>query len=520
MSAGQLDDKSFLGQNSNVVPIDYSRSLFESLSGFPETHRESTTSIEFLPNSRNCQFSGSHEKIHLRQHETCPNDSTSISKSSPTPVIRPPAVGSTSLVPPSLVKIVNVGIDVGTDICRNNPSTVKETHYPLGSERKVSWDPNQLCIHLGRNNPVNWESPLRKNEEKLHKETISSDASNDVSKGKSGLRESNLTPDGFNLDLNVIETIDSVEDSSETADHHNPSVDSPCWKGASLTRFSPFEVSGVAPPQQMKNLEACNSLNVQEKENFPFTHDNKVSSQKPSETMMYNASGCLENGSEFPMNICSVANSVFEENTSDDPVKASCHVETRGGKEFQHSDDTDGHGSRSLRYSDFKHSPATQEGLEDGLTSENIKGTLEHNSSHSHSHLPCHDVVENVYSVPVEDAALKLAKLDGGQSSPTIDAQVLVDTLFNLSQLLLFHCKNGSCHLRQKELVAVKCVINNLSMCISNYVGKGILIQESTSSQKNVTSYLGEVNEVHKVSCFGSLYIKLKCLIWSNLYDK
>lgn len=502
VGAGKLDDKSFLGQNSNLVPIDYSRSLFESLSGFPETHREST-SKEFLPNSRNYQipFSTTHEKKHLRQHDASPNNGTSISKSSPTPVIRPLATGSTSLTPsPALVKIVKIGSDAGTDLCRNNPSTVKENRSPLASERKIFWDQNQLCIHLGRNNPIIWEPPLTKNEEKLN----SSDALNHMSKGKSGLQVSDLTPDEFNLDLNIIETIDSIEDSSETVDHHNPSVDSPCWKGASLTRFSPFEASGVAIPQQMKNLEACNSMNVEAKENFPFSHDNKVSSEKPSENMMYHESGCLENGLAFPKNICSVANSVFEENSSEDTVKSSCHLETRGGKEFQHSDDTDGHGSRSIGYLDFKHSPTTQQGPEDGLTSENIKGTLEHDSSHSH--LPCHDVVENVYSVPVEDAATKLAKSNRGQSTLTTDVQGLVDTLCSSSQQLLFHCKNGFSQLRQKDLNAVKSTIHNLSMCISNNVEKGIMKQELTSSQKSISGFLGGVNEVHKVSCFVSCY--------------
>ncbi|KAF3432725.1 hypothetical protein FNV43_RR23827 [Rhamnella rubrinervis] len=496
VSAGKLDDKSFLGPNSNLMPIDYSRSLFESLSGFPETHHEST-SIEFLPNSRNCQVlfsTTTHEKKHLRQHDASPNNGTSISKSSPAAVIRPLSVGATSLTPsPALVKIVNIGSDAGTDLCRNNPSTVKENRSPLASEHKIFWDPNQLCMHLGRNNPIIWETPLTKNEDKLD----SSDASNHMSKGKSGLQT--LNPDEFNLDLNIIETINSIEDSSETIDHHNPSVDSPCWKGASLARFSPFEASGVAIPQQMKNLEACNSLNVQAKENFPFSRDNKVSSEKPSENIMYHESGCLENGLAFPKNICSVANSVFQEKTSDDTVKSSCHLDTRGGKEFQRSDDTDGHGSRSIGYSDFKHSPTTQHVVEDGLTSENIKGTLEHDSSHSH--LPCHDVVENVYSVPVEDAAINLAKSNGGESTLTTDVQVLVDTLCSSSQLLLSHYKNGFCQLRQKDLEAVKSTINNLSMCLSNHVEKGIekgiLIQESTSSQKSVSGYLGGVNEVH-----------------------
>ncbi|XP_015878704.1 uncharacterized protein LOC107414988 isoform X1 [Ziziphus jujuba] len=494
VNSGKLEGKSFLGQDPNFIPVDYSRSLLESPAGFPETHHESL-SLEFLPSSRNSQipFGTLHEKKDLRQNDASLNDSISISKSSPAPVVRPPVLVPTSLaLNAAPVETVNLGSDAETDLHRSNSFNIKEIHSPMVSECKVLFDPSQLSIHLERNNPVSWELPLTKTREIVNKESINNDSLNHILKAKSGLQISDLTVDGFNLDLNIIDTINSIEDSSETVDQYNPSVDSPCWKGSSLSRFSPFEAPAVLP-QQMKNLD--NSLNVQAKKVSSLSPDNKVFSQKPSETMMYHESGCSENSSTFPMNIRSVANSVFEDNISDDTVKNSYHLETRCGKEFQHSDDAHGHGSRSS-CSDLKHSPITQQGLEDELVSENNNGTLEHDSSPLHFH----EAVETVPSVPVEDAGTNLTKSNGEQPTLTTNVPGLVNKMCSLSELLLLHCTNGLCELKQKDLEAVKSVINNLSMCMSKNVEQGTLIHDSTSSQKNIS----ESNEVHKSISDGS----------------
>ncbi|KAJ6687416.1 hypothetical protein OIU74_016157 [Salix koriyanagi] len=51
--------------------------------------------------------------------------------------------------------------------------------------------------------------------------------------------------DFFNLAMDGHEAIGSAENTSESLDHYNHAVDSPCWKGAPVSLLSAFEVSEV-----------------------------------------------------------------------------------------------------------------------------------------------------------------------------------------------------------------------------------------------------------------------------------
>ncbi|XP_024025659.1 uncharacterized protein LOC21386167 isoform X2 [Morus notabilis] len=471
VNAENFNDKSFSGKTSNFLPADCSRSFLESLSGFPDSGLESPCFMIGTSSGHQIPYGASNEK-HLKQHAT---DSA---KSSPTPVIGPPVAGS-GFSPSNNApfKIVNLGsCKTDADMCsKKAPSFIDADGV------KPAFDSSKLSIHLDIDDPASLGSYVTKNEEMLNKECISSDTLHHVLIPKSGPQTSNVPHEGFKLDLNTNENINSVEDSSENVDHYNHAVDSPCWKGVPATRSSPFDAS----VPETKRQEVFSNSNVQTKQIFQLNTGDKVSSQKRNDNMMCHEFGSPENGLEFPLNTSPAAKSTFSDRKSDDIVKIGSDLETKG---IQHSNDIHEHGSRSTGCSDLKSSLNGEQNIQrNGLISENINEALQCVSPR----LPF--PMENIISSSVEDASTKLNKSNEGPSSPTIDVPVLVSTIRNLSELLLFHCTSGSYQLKQKDLETIQSMIDNLSVCASKNSEKTVSTQDSTS-EKYTSDYLGDKN--------------------------
>ena len=377
------------------------------------------------------------------------------------------------------------------DLSSKTVFSIKDTHSQLICDHKRAFNSSQLHIHLERDDPISLGSLLTKIDETSNKESISNDTFHHISNAKSGHRIPNLSHDRFNLDLNKNETFNSVQDPSEGVDHYNHAVDSPCWKGVPGTHSSPFDASEIVPDS--KKINMFNNFNVQAKEVCQLTTgDEEVSSQKPNENTTYHEIGYQEHGLELPLNKSPDANSVFREQKSDDATEAGHHSETKG---VQHSDDNHEYGSRSIG----------------GPVIKNMKEAGQ--------------CVTSYLPIPVgsvEDASCtKLHNSNEGSSTPTIDVLGLVSTIHNLSELLLFHCTRGTYDLKQKDLVAVQNVINNLSACISKSAEKMAPIQV-TSSEKDNLDYLRELSKLHEVRFYGSLstfyifvLISLSCLLLS-----
>lgn len=468
MDAEKLSEKSLSGKTSNFQPVDYSRSFLGSLSGLPDSSLE-------LPSFMIGTSSGKHQipyrasnEAQLKLHA---NDSISIAKSSPTLVIGP-AVGCGFSVPK---------LNLGSDKTDTDPCSKKVSSFIHSDGAKRVFDSSQLSIHLEIDDPTSLGLLVTKNEEMSDKECITGNTLHHTLKSKFGPQISNATHEGFNLDLNSNENINSVEDSSESVDHYNPAVDSPCWKGVPTSRSSPFD---AAVPEK-KRQEGFTNSNVQEKQIFGIITGDRVSSQKPNENTRYHDFGSPENGLEFPLNTSQVTNSTFGEQKSDDIIKIGFDSETKG---IQHSDDIHEHGSNSIGCSNFKSSPNTEQNIQGyGLPSESINEATLHVSPH----LPF-PVVHAISSFTTE-----LNKTNEGPSTPTIDVPMLISTMHNLSEVLLFHCTSGSYQLKQKDLVTIQSVIDHLSVCTSKNAEKMISIPESTSD-KDTSGYIGELHKLQE----------------------
>ncbi|KAF5450528.1 hypothetical protein F2P56_030867 [Juglans regia] len=512
VSMEQTNDKSFSGKNSRIMSADYSKTSFlGSPSVLPENHYE-TPSVIPVTNIYKYQVpcSASNEKP-IRHHDASLSGCASFVTSSHSLVIRPPDV-NTSLSAPNKGPLVDM--DFGTDaadpdLCGNSPSNVNKFHPLIGSESKVLFDTSQLSIHLDKNYPIGVESFSSKNEELSKKKEIPEDALDQVFKPKCGLQVSHTSSDGFNFALDFVEAINPVENSSESLDHYNPAVDSPCWKGVSVTCFSPFEASKTDSCQYFKKLESNNSSDFQVPQVFTLNIDDavKVSSQNPNEKTVY-----VEKGLRPPPKRPSDANSLSREPRSDDSVntgpfysKSSCgYAVPYSGNDCEPGEN----------HALFNMSTVESDLIPSLTTHQNFEATImipekKHSSDtcvadsgssigdparNGLSNVPFHNTGYGLSSASlVEDACAKLTKLHEADSTPNIDVQMLVSTMCNLSDLLLFHSLNDSLKLTQGDCKAIKDVIFNLHRCILKDGEKMIPTQESPFLQQGMAQHLEEL---------------------------
>nr|XP_011470171.1 PREDICTED: uncharacterized protein LOC101301835 isoform X2 [Fragaria vesca subsp. vesca] len=502
VNAEHLGDKSFVGRNSKFSPIDFTKPTMGSLSVVPEIPSKAPSS-PFIGKST---YGVSCEK---RQHDASWNDVTSISKSSPASIIRPPAIGTKSSEPKmGLFKRLNSGRDAANaDHGGYYPS--QESHLPQSFVDKVPFDSSQLGIHLGRIDPFSVESSSTKDTALPNNGSISNDPLDHLFKVKPGLPNSHVKPDGFDAAVNINDSINSFLNSSENVDPNNPAVDSPCWKGVRGSRFSPFKASEEGGPEKMKKLEGCNGLNLNMPMIFSLNTCENISTQKPVEYNEFGwlGNGLLGNGLPLPLKKSSVENSAFGEHKLDDTTKTTYYRESGHDRGLHGYINTPHSGSGDKSSSPFEHSYIVQEGCgEGGLTTEsknttwsvgadvklNINDTLECGSSHT-------SPIENTFCSPsVEDADTKLTTSYGEESNMNMDIQMLVNKMNSLSEVLLVNCSNSSCQLKKKDIDALKAVINNLNSCILKHDEDFLSMPESPPIQQSTIKYIEELCKPNK----------------------
>ncbi|XWS50253.1 hypothetical protein CRYUN_Cryun12cG0072500 [Craigia yunnanensis] len=498
-SIGTLDYDPVLGQNLSFMPVDYLKtSVIGSSSALPETNFQVPPLN--LVNCKNNQvpFSIPYEKT-VTQHGSTPNDSIPAMKSSPGIVIRPPAVDACSSASNTVsFKNVNTGINgTGTNLTGINPSNVKEPHYSLNFGSKNEFDQSRLSFHLDGKCYLSGESLSTKTEKLSTTNMATKDASDNFFRAKSGVNFSHMNPDNFSLALN--EPFQSVENSLETLDHYNPSVDSPCWKGAPASHDSPFGSSEPVAVQLVKKLEACDVSNGQALKFIPMHTANviKLPSRNPGEILISDENGNVEDGSVSSLKLPSLSIPSFREHQPDDSGKAgSYHKKTSPACEIKFSDDAS---ERKKDYVLFNYSMdevekascSIQQSLAEGrLASKNLRTSetavadveLKINdisSGFGSSHMSCH-AVKNLSCSPssVEDISAKHSKFLGKEPVSNSSISVLVDTMQNLSELLLYHCCSETCELKEQDLESLEKVIYNLDTCMSKNIGEESFLSE------------------------------------------
>ncbi|KAK0591526.1 hypothetical protein LWI29_003314 [Acer saccharum] len=492
-----LHYSSFPGKKSEFTPVEYSRkSVLESTSVFPDTYSIASPADQVRYRNLQMPYGASYEKF-VKQQGTNPNNITSVMKSSPGLVISTVGSGAEA---PKTSSFHSVEIGSGADdiqfACSNNFPNTKDFHPLQSSQRKLRFDSSQASFQLERDNRNFQESSLEKNVKLVGDVNVTEDPFS----AKSGLQAPHISH-GFNLTLDSNEAVNRFDESSESFDHYNPAVDSPCWKGAPVSHYSPSETSGAVPPQLRKKIELSNSSTHMGPLSFPVNADFSVkfSSQKPSEYSMYQESGCLENNLAPSPKRPSVENLLTRKHESEDDVKAgSYHKKQSSGHGVQFSDYLDKPrkqyvlSNKSVDEFNFKPFHSMQQSPDRGeLTSGkncgvwtggadvgmNTNDALEGCSSH----VPFH-VTEQVLSSP----STELNNMHGENTSPKIKmcVQKLISTMHVVSEQLLYHCSNESYELKKQDMEVLKNVINNLDKCILKNFGRVSPPQQSLFSQK------------------------------------
>ncbi|KAA8533520.1 hypothetical protein F0562_031046 [Nyssa sinensis] len=510
LSTGQLDGKPFLVQNPTFIPVESSRtSLLGSTSILPESHLQGP-SLESAMNSLNSQ------KPPNPSYEKCfQPDKISVTKHFPALVIRPPPIGTTSTapkaVPSETVNYIHNNAAVNSkEFDGHNSTKIKVLDLPQSSEFKERlWDTSQLCFHLGTNDPIFVASFSDKKEE-LTSNLVGKDAVAHTFKSRSGFEFPDINvPDGFALAVDGAKTVSSVENPTESLDHHNPAVDSPCWKGAPTSHFSPFEVSKVGTPQDLMNtFEASNSLNIQGTQILPLDTDDtvKISFQKPCEDSVHHENECGGNGSSVSPNRSLSANCAAKQHRSD-AVNAGLdcpNLSTCNGVQF--STDVDYPRKEYNLPNDSKPSPTKQLNLEEGDFTSKIMFKLEAGVADiemdtidaSEDGCVPFNAMEYVSCFPSGEDGSKPTKLHGRVSTPKINVQMLVNAMHNLSELLLFHCSNDATVLNEQDRVALEHAINNLNVCISQKTAHMTPTLKSVLPQQGISLKFGELPDFHE----------------------
>ncbi|XP_058010080.1 uncharacterized protein LOC110656432 isoform X3 [Hevea brasiliensis] len=500
-------------ESAGIGPLDYF-AKFEP-TDYPATSSSASTLVpENFPlrapslkavNSWNHQmpYSASHEKC-FRKHDASLSDISKVKNSAPTVVIRPPDTSS-------FRNMNNSSDEDNKDFASNNLSCVKEPHPFISSECNVCFDASQVRFQLEQNDQVISEFSSAKKEELSSNRSFSVETSDHLSWEKYGIQVPHRSPDGFNLVIDKNESINPIKNYSESFDHYNSAVDSPCWKGAPVSHFSESEVSDVVTSQKMKKLEACCGSNLQGHQIFSLNANDaaKISPEKFSESSVQHDGWAMESCLAASLKRPLVANLLHSEGI-DDAVKSGPHdTNPSSFHGVQISDDA--LPNKAIDNSDHK-SP-----YNDQKCCEEVKWTSEKNcaprghvadfgmnmnddADDCSSHVPFHAIEHVLRSPPsADDAPAKLTKSHGGESTQKMYVRTLIDTIMNLSELLVFHFSNDTCEMKEDDYEALKDVINNLDLCVLKNVERMTSTQNSVIPRR-VNSQLGKSSKLQKVS--------------------
>ncbi|KAJ4835645.1 hypothetical protein Tsubulata_015321 [Turnera subulata] len=520
-SAGKLDYNSFLDENLKFGPSTYAttsntkatsdsyslapslkavnyksqkiplvNSYDKSLRRHDESPNDSTAAIRSLPpviirapEKESCSFKNTIDGDDkcLRRHDGSPNDNAALSRSLPPVVIGVPSQDSCSFE--------NINDKNNKEFAGNNSALVKEPQPYKGSA---------LNFHLEQNHHV--EEHPRSNIPAVDSVQQSFRATTELKYPRTNLDSSNQAGCGS-------EAFIPIENSSESLDHYNPSVDSPCWKGAPFTHWSTYQASEVVTPQNTRKIGAFNGMNDRGPQSFSlaFKDGVELSPEKESENSLphYDRSLDYSLGSSFEKHSFG-RNMLYKEGLNDD-VKFGQHLMKprhdihEPGKENMLS-------HKSIPTCDFKHLHSEQRSLDEGKRTSgktfaprdyvaDDKKNINDEADGCSSHVPFHAIEHVLCSPPsAEDALFKITNSD--VSMPKRYSQMLVNTMHNLSELLRFHCSNDACELKEEDCEVLKNVINNLTTCIERKVEKMGPTQESLYPQS--INSLGRLPELRK----------------------
>jgi len=414
------------------------------------------------------------------------------------------------------------------------------------------FDPYHIHDHLGRS------EPSTSNKAMVSDKTVSRDDVDYIFRGRTEYQTPHANMNTLSLRHGVIEDVNIVEKSFEGADRCNPAEDSPCWKGDSAARFSYFKPSAVLPQDYVHKKESSYVPVIQESQNYLLNTENntKISAENSNgyqvqTDFVYQGTGSAGSSRKF-----SSTNFAYEDcklgsavNGGPFPFKPDYDF----GLQFMDITKMKGNSVPPAKATNFESGSSHMEHqvaeknklmpqkqhiscIGDAKAGCNVNKFLEHGSSYTAEYVPLPLVVNTtttpssvvgttttpssvvdtttIPSTPssivdtsttpsVVDTTTTPVNTAGRVATEKLNVQILVNTMQNLSELLLYHCENDVCELKERDCNVLKDVISNLNTCALKSAEQIAPAQECLISKPEMFNFARELLELHQVcSCF------------------
>ncbi|XP_019430968.1 PREDICTED: uncharacterized protein LOC109338232 isoform X1 [Lupinus angustifolius] len=469
INAGQLEDKPCQWETVKPMPFECSTASFMRS---PPVTLESYLADKYVADSGSgnllLPYTGSYDK-DLRQHD------------------KPSGVGTVSSPRTGFGMDLNTGnIIADGDLGNNKFYNIKQAYDMFNPGTTGGFDSSYLRMHLERDDHSSSNNAM------ISENHVSRHIVHDIFKEGLGFQNYHASVDNLSSKVSAIEDVNSVEKFYDGGDRYNPAVDSPCWNGAPAAHFSPHEASVALPPEYVHKKADCFGSVIHEPQNFLLDNNNNMKYSCGNSNRYHHPEMCIA-GSPIE---CSETKEESEYSNSDGTVSAgSFQSESSYGCGLQYLDDDteteeDSVASTMPKYVGESGSSHTFGGADAGS---NVNESVEHSAPYPAGYAllnrslaldaPKTGGADSKCNVNKCMAALYTPEDDHFKRSLTVDAlntleesagkvstkklsfPVLVDTMHNLSELLLFHCLNDACELKERDRNILKNVINNLNTC-------------------------------------------------------
>lgn len=224
---------------------------------------------------------------------------------------------------------------------------------------------------------------------------------------------------------------------------HNIAVDSPCWRGAPAFHLSPFNIVEAETMSQTKQKTMPSHLNRENGQMFTPLADPVISTFEKTDDRQ------AHHGLAF---------SAVEE--SDAQAKLETPIMINSGVQCSEYSIKPGEEPK------LSNIPMTQRGVEENLIPaksnlqpELLDPVMNHGNTKDGGSVAVHVAEDVLSSQSLEESEVAQFK---GKSAPILDAQMLINSMKNISELLLCYWCSGSWALEEQNLEAIEDVISNL----------------------------------------------------------
>lgn len=462
------DNKSFLAQNIRSLPFDSVTSISSPCFTISES-LPTGPCLQSSKNSSNYQNSYNSYGKGNQPINSCFNPPVATTKSSPTLVIRPPSVGtglalqkSTSRKRVDIVDAASVHLNEG--LGNKSLSRGKEPQVLQNSEgQEGSFFTRKLKNHKDETNKL-FSLPSSV-EEGPPSKVQNKDALSPFLWMNAGSQFPNVnTLDGSSFSGESVLGIKSSENFADGLDNHNPAVDSPCWKGAPSSHFTIFDAAETDSSHPFKKkTDECHHMDLQVNATFlPLRDPFRSPSEKMGQDKVHH-----EHGSAATEHVSVDMTKIIPSLISNEGVQV-CEESSKAGEEYNPLNNS----NRDSLMKFFGNKQLGIEGSNFAIRKTDLEDaaveTVMTVNDISEGGAVAVRAAENVLCSPSsEESASEQVKSHKSAATPQMDVRTLINTMQNLSDLLVFCCSSDKCALKEQEHEALKHVISSLDSLLS-----------------------------------------------------